>query len=89
MSNGSVNDVIRHVNGPVHVERLKDAQISPNISSFFDGQRPSLSSQVMSAELALAQFIALHKLPFQVADHMSSLFTTMFPDSRIAAGFAC
>ena len=70
MSHGSFNDVIRHVNGLVHVERFKDAQSSPNISSFFDGQRPSLSSQVMSAELALAQFIALQNLAFQAADYM-------------------
>lgn len=43
----------------------------------------------MSAELALAQFIALHNLPFQAADHLSSLFPVMFPYSKIAKGFAC
>ena len=36
----------------------------------------------------LAQFIAMHNLPFQAADHLSDLFTAMFPDSKIAAAFS-
>ena len=43
----------------------------------------------MSAELMMAQFIATHNLPFQTADHLSDLFTTMFLDSRIAVDFRC
>ena len=37
----------------------------------------------------MSQFITAHNLPFQAADHLSDLFTSMFPDSRIAADFRC
>ncbi len=37
----------------------------------------------------MTQFIALHKLPFQAADHLSDLMLSMFPDSKIAADFSC
>ena len=36
----------------------------------------------------MAHFIALHNLPFQAADHLTDLFPSMFPDSRIAADFS-
>ena len=89
VSHGGFNDVTRHVNGIIHVEKLREAQSSSSITSFLEGKPRSISTQVMSAELALAQFIALHNLPFQAADHLSSLFPVMFPDSKIAKGFAC
>ena len=89
VSRGGFNDVTRHVNGIIHVEKLREVQSSPSITSFLEGRPPSISTQVMSAELALAQFIALHNLPCQAADHLSSLFPVMFPDSKIAKGFAC
>lgn len=37
----------------------------------------------------MSQFIAAYNLLFQAADHLSVLFTLMFPDSRIAADFRC
>ena len=36
----------------------------------------------------MAQFIALHNLPFQAADHLTDLVPSMFPDSKIAADFS-
>ena len=48
----------------------------------------SPSSKVISAEVMMAQFIALHNLPFQAADHLSDLVSSMFPDSLIAADFS-
>lgn len=47
------------------------------------------AKKVTSAELMMSQFIAAHNLPFQAADHLSDLFSLMFPDSRIAAEFCC
>ena len=37
--------------------------------------------------LIMAQFIAMHNLPFEAADHLSILFPAMFPDSNIATDF--
>ena len=36
----------------------------------------------------MAQFIALHNLSFQVADHLSDLVSSIFPDSKIATDFS-
>ena len=44
---------------------------------------------VISAELMMDQFIAIHNLPFEAAGHLSTLFPVMFPDSKIATDFAC
>ena len=46
------------------------------------------SSKVISAEIMMAQFIAMHNLLFQTADHLSDLFTATFPDSKITAAFS-
>ena len=37
----------------------------------------------------MTQFIAMHNIPVLAADHLSGLFPSMFPDSKIAADFAC
>ena len=37
----------------------------------------------------MTQFIANHNLPFLAADHLSDIFPSMFPDSKITADFAC
>ena len=42
-------------------------------------------AKVIYAEVMMAQFIAL---PFQAADHLSDLVSSVFPDSRIAADFS-
>lgn len=34
VSHGGFNDVTRHVNGIIHVEKLKEAQSSPSIMNF-------------------------------------------------------
>ncbi len=46
-------------------------------------------NKVISAEIKMAQFIVMHNLSFQSSDHLSDLFSSMFPDSKIAASFSC
>ena len=64
----------------------KMLKLSSNITTLLERQN---LSQVMSAELALVQFIALHNLLFETADHLSDLFRSIFPGSKIAADFTC
>ena len=92
MSHGGINDIKRHVEGAVHQQKYKDSQSRTSISSLFGGnqqQRLIHTSNVLSAEIKMTQFIAVHNLPFQAADHLSHLFKSMFPDSAIASDFAC
>ena len=48
----------------------------------------NLSSKIILAEVAMSNFIAQHNLSFATADHLTDL-PKMFPDSKIAAGYAC
>ena len=61
VSHGGFNDITRHVKGSNHVQKLKDSEghsCSSGIEmSFGGGQSQAHSSQVMTAELVLTQFI--------------------------------
>ena len=41
------------------------------------------------AEVKAAGFLAEHSLPFTTADHLGSLFKSIFPDSIIAKAYSC
>ena len=47
------------------------------------------TSRVSLAEVEMVNVIVMHNLSFQAADHLSDLFPSMFPDSAMAADFAC
>ena len=66
------------MDGPVHKSKLNEIDGNLRIDSFILDKIHK--KKVMSAELMMAQFIAAHNLPFQTADHLSDLFTKMFPD---------
>ncbi len=87
---GGFNDVSRHIKGFNHLQRLKDSLGTQGIAGML-GQPSSLSHnrKVMTAEVIMSNFIAMHNLSFQSADHLSSLFGVMFPDSTIASDFSC
>ena len=85
VSHSGFSDIRRHCEGLQHTERYKESQKSVNITSLLNS---SLTSKVISAEVMMAQFIAMHNLPFQAADHLSGLLSAMFPDSKIAAEFS-
>ena len=54
--------------------------------SLYSSQRREHEKRVVSAEVMMAQYIAMHNLPFEAADHLSKLFSAMFPD---ATDFFC
>ena len=73
--------------GPIHKRKLTEMDRNSRIDSFVLDK--AHAKKVTSAELMMSQFITAHNLPFQAADHLSDLFTSMFPDSRIATDFRC
>ena len=88
MIHGGHNDAKRHCETSGHQKKHSELQSNSTITSFFGESSISHSSKVISAEVMMAQFIALHNLPFQAADHLSDLVSSMFPDSKIAADFS-
>jgi hypothetical protein len=75
VSHGGLNDVKRHVSESVHQQRLKDLSSSSTIITFFRKDTGDHERKVIAAEVQMAQFIALHNISFQTADHLSDHFS--------------
>ena len=89
IAHGGLNDIKRHADGAKHQSKLKELASNSTLMSLYSSQRREHEKSVISAEIMMAQFIAMHNLPFEAADHLSTLLPTMFPDSKIAKDFAC
>ena len=91
IAGGDVHQIKRHCANKRHSNRVMGVSSQPTITEVVDIQSDSrmLSDQVCHAELCFARFVAEHNLPFAVADHFNSLGPIIFPDSKIAAEFAC
>ena len=57
--------------------------------SLLSQKKESLNEQVTTAELYYTIFVSEHNLAFSTKDHFTKLCIKMFPDSKIAEGFAC
>ena len=82
----SINDVNCHIEGAVHQQKYKDSQGCASISSMLVGnqqQRLIHASNVLSAEIRMAQFIAVHNLPFQVVFQTYSNECSQIQQSRL------
>ena len=75
VSHGGHNDAKRHCDSAVHRKKHSELQSNTSITSFFGESSLSHSTKVISAEVMMAPFIALHNLPFQAADHLSDLYS--------------
>ena len=80
-----LNDIKQHVEGTKHQNKLKDISTNSTLTSFC---KRAHEKNVISAEIMMTQFIAMHNLPFEAADHLLSLFPIMFPDSKIGSDLA-
>ena len=60
-----------------------------SLSSYFRSSGPTRDLTVVEAEVNFGYFLGEHHVAFQVADHCSKLFSSMFPDSAIAKAFKC
>ena len=49
----------------------------------------SLKEKTIQAEVLHTNFMVHHNLSFLTAEHLSSLYSKMFPDSKIARNFKC
>ena len=86
VASGCVHEVKRHVESKKHCELARRMTSQSTLTDAF--QKDSLSDQVTQAEVYFATFIAEHNVPFLAADHFTRLCKVMFPDSKIAQGFA-
>ena len=72
-----------------HKENAKGMSNQATITSTILEKRSSLENKITAAEVHFTAFIAEHNLPFSASDHFTKLCKAIFPDSKIAEGFAC
>ena len=89
IASGGVHEVKRHIGNKRHIELARQSVGQTTITATFRKSSASLADQVTAAEIYFSTFIAEHNLPFLAADHFNKLCKVMFPDSKIAQGFAC
>ena len=59
--------------GTKHQSKLKGLSTNSTLVSFYGDQKRTHERSVISAEIMMAQFIAMHNLPFEAGDHLSTL----------------
>ena len=88
VAHGGLNDATHHCESSGHQKKYSEFKSNSSLTTYFRESSQSHKSRVLAAEVMMAQFVALHDVPFQAADHLTDLFQSMFPDSRIAADFS-
>ena len=82
------NDAKCHCESSGHLKSFNELQLNSNLTTFIEASCLFHSLKVISAEIAIAQFIDLHSLSFQVADNFSDLVSSIFPDSKTPTDFS-
>ena len=89
VAGGGLHEVKRHMDTRKHKENAKGMSNQATITSTILEKRSSLENKITAAEVHFTAFIAEHNLPFSASDHFIKLCKAMFPDCKIAEGFAC
>lgn len=87
ISVSEVTDVKRHMNTAKHQNNMKAATGSKNISTFFSTPTQSLSSAATDGTFDYHTIQHAHS--YNSANCSSTLYSTMFSDSKIASDFSC
>ena len=81
------DDCRRHVNSAKHRDNARRVAENTDVRTFFSINTEQLN--VTRAEFAMVNFLIEHNLALAAADHATSMFNTVFVDSKIAKHFAC
>ncbi|KAJ8023368.1 SCAN domain-containing protein 3 [Holothuria leucospilota] len=80
--------LLAHKETKKHCRNLEAKKKSSNITDFFQSKSKIVMSdakiKAATAELMLTGFMAEHSLPFSIADHLTEVCKSSFPDSQIA-----
>ena len=83
-------DVTDHCASPFHKECVKSRKNQATLDMFCarSTAQTSLEKKVVNAEVKITDFQVQHNLPLATANHLSSLFKEVFPDSNSAKNYA-
>ena len=86
---GGTKDLCKHENRAVHTSGTRSVACTSALTSYFNQPGPRRMESVIEAEVKFGFFLAEHYLAFNIADHCSKLFPSLFHDSAIAKAFKC
>ncbi|GFN78517.1 Zinc finger bed domain-containing protein 5 [Plakobranchus ocellatus] len=91
IKSGGKNDIVRHIAGIKHSDRMKQESGTSKINSFFvqSSEKSKPNHDVIRAEVMLVDLITELNLPMASMDKFTRAFKTMFKDSNIAKQFQC
>ena len=91
-SHQGLSDVTKHCKVLTHVSFAKAIKNNRSMTTFLadnDEGDNSLKEKTVRAEVLHTNFMAHHNMSFLTAEHLSPLYSNMFPDSKIAKNFNC
>ena len=71
----------KHIATSKHIEMKKSASSNTSVTTFFKVNN-NFEGSVTRAEVLFAKFVAEHNLSFSVANHLTHLTSSMFPESK-------
>lgn len=80
LGKGGTRDLKRHQETKLHGQSEKDSVGIMPLQSYFG---PIREESVIHSEVLFGYFLGEHHLAFQLEDHCSKLFRSMFPDSSM------
>ena len=83
-----LKDVTDHCKKETHKSNVAASKTQSSMTSFIKSKESNLDKQVLNAEVMVTNFLVQHNIPLLTADHLSSLFKTAFPDSKIAQKYS-
>ncbi|KAB0805327.1 hypothetical protein PPYR_02297 [Photinus pyralis] len=93
IANGGVYDVKKHMKTGKHIKQVENSARTPNILSFFNSTSTATSTKnnyrTAAAEACFAYHTVQHAHSYNSANCSNSLFSVIFPDSKIAQTFSC
>ncbi|XP_031327822.1 uncharacterized protein LOC116159067 [Photinus pyralis] len=93
IANGGVYDVKKHMKTGKHIKQVENSARTPNILSFFNSTSTAASTKnnyrTAAAEDCFAYHTVQHAHSYNSANCSNSLFSVIFPDSKIAQTFSC
>ena len=85
-----LGDVKQHCRTLHHKTMEKSVKNTRKVHSFFTSTASEeVNDSVIRAEVMHTNFIVQHNLYFLTADHLSPMYSKMFPDLKIAKTFRC
>ena len=83
-----VTDVSDHCKKDSHKANVESSKSQSSMKGFLKSNNSKFDEQVVNAVVMMRNFLGQHNSSLLTADHLSSLFKEVFPDSKIAKKYA-